>query len=70
MQLLEIIILAKYDDNTLPKPFSISDNLEIETFAKIDSSIPSINRLESCPIFLSDSFGNKLESFSSMIKCK
>ena len=58
-------ISAKYDDNTLPKPFSISDNLEIEAFAKIDSSILSINRLENLPIFLSDSFGNKLESFSS-----
>ncbi|MGH1565942.1 MAG: hypothetical protein ACRBB5_00610 [Nitrosopumilus sp.] len=25
-------IFAKYDDNTLPKLFSISDNLEVETF--------------------------------------
>ena len=58
-------IFAKYDDNTLPKPFSISDNLEIETFAKIDSLIIPIERLENLPIFLSDSFGNKLESFSS-----
>ena len=33
-------IFAKYDDHTLPKPYSTSDNLEIETSAKVDSSIP------------------------------
>ena len=27
-------IYAKYDDHTLPKPYSISDSLEIETFSK------------------------------------
>ncbi len=58
-------IFAKYDDHTLPKPYSTSDNLEIETFAKIDSSIPPINRLENSQIFFSDSLGNQLLSFSS-----
>jgi len=58
-------IFAKYDDHTLPKPYSTSDNLEIETSAKIDSSIPPINRLENSQIFFSDSFGNQLLSFSS-----
>jgi len=56
-------IFAKYDDHTLPKPYSTSDNLEIETFAKIDSSIPPINRLENSQIFFSDSLGNQLLSF-------
>jgi len=58
-------IFAKYDDHTLPKPYSTSDNLEIETSARIDSSIPPINRLENSQIFLSDSLGNQLLSFSS-----
>jgi len=58
-------IFAKYDDHTLPKPYSTSDNLEIETFARIDSSIPPINRLENSQIFFSDSLGNQLLSFSS-----
>ncbi len=58
-------IFAKYDDHTLPKPFSTSDNLEIETFARIDSSIPPIMRLENSQILLSDSLGNQLQSFSS-----
>jgi len=58
-------IFAKYDDHTLPKPYSTSDNLEIESFARIDSSIPPIKRLENSQILLSDSLGNQLLSFSS-----
>ena len=58
-------IFGKYDDHTLPKPFSKLDNLEIETFAKIDLSIPPIERLQTLPITFSDNFGNSLESLSS-----
>jgi hypothetical protein len=58
-------IFAKYDDYTLPKPYSTSDNLGIETFARIDSSIPPINLLENSQILLADSLGNQLLSFSS-----
>ncbi len=58
-------IFAKYNDHTLPKPYSIRDNLKIETFARIDSSIPPIMRLENSQILLSDSLGNQLQSFSS-----
>jgi hypothetical protein len=58
-------IFAKYDDYTLPKPYSTSDNLEIKTFANIDSSIPTLKRLQSLPIVLSDTFGNSLTSFST-----
>ena len=39
-------IYAKYDDHTLPKPYSTSDNLEIHTTAKLDSLIPSLARLK------------------------
>ena len=58
-------IFAKYDDRTLPKPYSTSDNLEIETSARTDSSIPPIERLENSQILFSDSLGNQLQSFSS-----
>jgi len=58
-------IFAKYDDNTLPKPYSTSDNLGIETSARTDSSIPPIERLGTSQIIFSDSFGNQLQSFSS-----
>ena len=58
-------IFAKYDDYTLPKPYSTSDNLEIKTFANVDSSIPALQRLQSLPVVLSDTFGNALTSFST-----
>ncbi len=57
-------IFAKYDDYTLPKPYSISDNLEIKTFASVDSSVPSVERLTNLPISFSDGLGSTLESFS------
>jgi len=57
-------ISAKYDDYTLPKPYSISDDLSIETFALVDSSIPPIERIEHLPIKFSDPLGNSLQSFS------
>ena len=57
-------ITAKYDDYTLPKPFSKSDNMQIEDFAIVDSSIPPIERLTSLPITFSDSFANQLDFFS------
>ena len=37
-------IHAKYIDYTLPKPYSISDNLEVISFSKINSSVPSLER--------------------------
>jgi hypothetical protein len=58
-------IFAKYDDYTLPKPFSKSDEKSIETFATVDYSIPSINRIQTSPLYFSDSFGNSLDSLVS-----
>jgi hypothetical protein len=58
-------IFAKYADYTLPKPFSKSDHQYVETFAMIDHSVPSINRIQTFPIFLSDSFGNPITSIIS-----
>lgn len=57
-------IYATYDDHTLPKPYSISENLEIKTFANVDSSIPTLQRLKTLPIVLSDASGNPLTTFS------
>ena len=57
-------IFAKYDDYTLPQPYSVSDSLAIQTSASADSSIPPIQRIESLPITFSDGLGNALESFS------
>lgn len=57
-------IFAEYDDYTLPKPSSTSDNSKVETFALIDSSISPIERIEHSSIVFADSFGNQLDSFS------
>ena len=54
-------IYAKYNDFTLPKPYSISDNLEIETSSKIDSPIIPLDRIQNNSITFSDSFGNPLQ---------
>jgi hypothetical protein len=61
-------IFAKYDDHTLPKPFSKSDNQYVETFAKIDYSTLPIDRILVSPIFLSNGFGNPTNSFLSNIQ--
>jgi len=58
-------IFAKYNDHTLPKPFSKSDNQYIETSAMIDHSISPINRIQTYPIFFSDGFGNPVTSILS-----
>ncbi|MCV0410304.1 hypothetical protein [Nitrosopumilus sp.] len=57
-------ISAKYDDYTLPKPYSISDNLPLQTFAIVDSSVPPIERIEHLSITFSDPLGNPLQSFT------
>ena len=38
-------LYAKYDDYTLPSPYSISDNLEISSQAKFVSNIPPTERI-------------------------
>ena len=58
-------IFAKYDDYTLPKPFSKSDETSIETSATVDYSIPSIDRIHASTISFSDGFGNTLDSLVS-----
>ena len=57
-------IFAKYDDYTLPKPYTKSDSLAIETNARVDSSIPPIERIKNSQITFSDGLGNELQSFS------
>ena len=58
-------LFAKYDDHTLPKPFSKSDHLEINSLTKLDSAIPYIERLEIPPSAFSNSVGDNLEPFLS-----
>jgi len=53
---------AKYDDHTLPLPYSISDNLEISSESKFVSSIPPIERISILNNFIADSSGNLIKS--------
>jgi len=57
-------IYAKYDDYTLPKPYTLSDHLEIISIAKLNSNIQSIHTIENSQIILSDLSGNRLDSIS------
>ncbi len=61
-------IFAKYDDHTLPKPFSKSDNQYVETFAKIDHSALALDRIHVSPVFLSDGFGNPITEYLANIQ--
>ena len=51
-------IYAKYDDYTLPRPYSISSNLEIKTNSKVTSSIPLQERINLGSTYLADRSGN------------
>lgn len=58
----EDTIYAKYDDHTLPKPYSTSDNIEIISTATLSSN-SSLEKLTNNPISFSDSSGKILTSF-------
>ncbi len=53
-------LFAKYDDYKLPKPFSKSDHLEIDSLAKLDSVILYIERLEILPPTFFNGVGGNL----------
>src|SRR3972149_1286538 len=53
---------AKYDDHTLPSPYSISDNLEISSESKFVSNISPIERISIVNSFIADSSGNLISA--------
>ncbi len=55
-------ISVKYDDYTLPTPYSVSDNLEISSGAKFVSNIPPTDRITIKNNVLSDSSGELILS--------
>jgi hypothetical protein len=54
------VLQAKYDDYTLPKPYSTLDNLEITSQSKFVSNIPAIDRISTAKNFIADSLGNEI----------
>lgn len=53
-------IFAKYEDNTLPTPYSKNDNLEILTSAELDFDMPTTKRLELNDVYITDKTGTQL----------
>jgi len=54
-------IYAKYEDSTLPSPYSIQDDLDIQIESKLESEVPPIQRISVEDVFLTDSFGIPIE---------
>ena len=52
-------IIVKYEDYTLPSPYSISDHLEVTAKSQVVSDIPAIERISITENFLTDSIGNR-----------
>jgi len=58
-------LLAKYDDYTLPSPYSTSDNLEISVSSEFVSDIPPTDRVFIEKNFLANSLGELVSKPSS-----
>ncbi len=54
-------IYAKYEDNTLPSPYSIQDDLDIQIESKLESEIPPIQRISVEDVFFANSLGIPIE---------
>ena len=50
-------IYGKYEDNTLPSPYSIQDDLDVKTESRLESDVLPIQRISHEDIFVADSFG-------------
>jgi len=57
-------IHARYTDYTLPKPYTISDSIEIEDTLFLESITPSTKSIVNKNFRVTDSFGNELNSIS------
>jgi len=54
-------IYAKYEDNTLPSPYSIQDDLDIQVESKLESEVPPLQRISVEDVFFTDSLGIPIE---------
>ncbi|MGI0077301.1 MAG: hypothetical protein ACREAU_07845, partial [Nitrosopumilaceae archaeon] len=55
-------IIVKYDDYTLPAPYSISDHIAITAESMIISDVPPIERISIMNSFIADSSGNLINA--------
>jgi len=54
-------IYAKYEDNTLPSPYSIQDDFDIQVESKLESEVPPVKRISVEDVFFADSLGVPIE---------
>ena len=54
-------IYAIYKDNTLPSPYSIQDNLDIQIVSKLESEVPPLQRISIDDVFFANSLGISIE---------
>ena len=57
-------VIAKYDDNTLPSPYSKSDDLEITTSMILESNVHPLERTSLSNISITDNLGNNLSTLA------
>ena len=53
-------VTAKYEDNTLPKPFTRADELKISTSVPVGPVVPPLERVPTTNLWLTDSFGSNI----------
>ena len=58
-------IFAKYEDNTLPSPYSKNDDLEIVTSTELDFDMPTTERLELNDVYIADKTGIPLSQLTA-----
>ncbi len=54
-------IYATYKDNTLPSPYSIQDDLDIQIVSKLESEVPPLQRISIDDVFFANSLGIPIE---------
>ena len=54
-------IYAKYEDSTLPSPYSIQDDFDIQVESKLESEVPPVKRISVEDVFFADSLGVPIE---------
>ena len=54
-------IYAIYKDSTLPSPYSIQDNLDIQIVSKLESKVPPLQRISIDDVFFANSLGIPIE---------
>jgi len=58
-------ITARYEDRTLPSPYSISDEQDIVAKSTVESSIPDIEKITVTDLYIADSSGKQISELRS-----